>query len=118
MSIQPQVNELKSIEIELKSLSSKTKKLRARKKKLEEKIASYIRKNDLPGVKHQGVKVLVQEKTRRANKPSKQRDEDAIKILSEYGVRNPEIVLEQILEARKGEAILVDGLKMSKNKNK
>jgi hypothetical protein len=118
MSIQPQVNELNGIKAELKTLNARAKKLRARKKHLEAEIAAYIKSKDLPGVKHRGAEIRVEEKTKRAGKSNQQRDKDAMDVLAQYGIRHPDRVLQELMEARKGEEIPIDKLKMKLPKKK
>lgn len=118
MSIQPQVNELAGIKTELKVINAKAKKLRARKKDLETEIAKYIKAKDLPGVKHHGTEIRVEEKISRAGKSNKQRDLDAMNVLENYGIRHPERVLQELMEARKGEEVQIDKLKMNQPKQK
>jgi len=117
MSIQADLTELNGIERELKSLRMKTKSLNLRKKEVTARITAYIRSKDLPGVKHQGTAVLLEEKTKRMRKPVKQQDQDVIMILKNYGVNNPEMAFQEIMDARKGEEIPVDKLKVKKYKN-
>lgn len=118
MSIQPQVNELNGIKAELKAINAKAKRLRARKKVLEAEIAEFIKSKDLPGVKHHGTEIRVEEKTTRAGKSNKQRDLDAMDVLERYGIRHPDRVLQELMEARKGEEIAVNKLKMKQPKKK
>lgn len=115
-TIQGDINELKGIERELKSLRARTKNLNKRKKEVTARITSYIKSKDLPGVKHQGMAIVLEEKTTRARKPVKQRDKDAITVLERYGINNPEIAFKEIMDARKGDEMPVDKLKMKKYK--
>ena len=118
MSIQPQVNELNGIKAELKVLNARAKKLRERKKYLESEITAYIKSKELPGVKHQGAEIRIEEKTTRAGKSNKQRDIDAMNVLERYGIRHPDRVLQELMEARKGEEIPIDKLKVKPPKKK
>jgi hypothetical protein len=118
MSIQPQVNELNGIKAELKGLNARARKLRARKKQLEAEIAAYIKSKELPGVKHRGTEIRVEEKTKRAGKSNKQRDIDAMDVLERYGIRHPDRVLQELMEARKGEEIPIDKLKVKQPKKR
>lgn len=117
MSIQGDLNELSGIEQELKSLRSRTKALNQRKKEITARVTAYIRSKDLPGVKHQGTAILLEEKTARAPKGKKQREKDAMGVLERHGIRNPEMVLQELMDARKGEELAVDKLKLKKYKN-
>ena len=117
MSIQGDVNELKGLEHEIKSLAKRLKMLRQRKRSVEANIAAYLHAKETPGVKHQGTAIIVEEKTKRASKSNKQRDRDAIYVLESHGIRHPERVLRELMEARKGEEIPADKIKMKKYKD-
>lgn len=118
MSIKADLDELNGIEHELKSLRARLKHLNSRKKMITERVKVYIRSKDLPGVKHQGMAILLEEKEGRAKKAPKQRNEDAMSVLERYGITDAETALKEIMEARKGEKIPVDKLKVKKYKNK
>jgi len=114
MSIQSDLNELKGLEKEIKNLSSRLKHLRKRKKEIEARVTAYIRAKELPGVKHRGTAVLIEEKTKRAPKSNKDRDRDAIDLLERRGIRDADALFREMMEARKGEEIISDKLKMKK----
>ena len=118
MSIQTQVSELKAIEQDIKLTSQELKKLRLRKKELEKHISAYIKAKELPGVKHHGTVVLLEEKPAKAPKTKVEEQRDALRVLEQYGIHDsPEKVLEEILKARQGESIVVDKLKMKTYKH-
>ena len=118
-AIQAELNELRGIQHEIKTKSTDLKRLRNRKKELEKNIAAYIKAKDLPGVKHHGTAVLLEETTTKAPKAKKDREKDAVRVLEQYGVQNsPERILKEILKARQGEEITIDKIKMKKYKNK
>ena len=117
MSIQADLSELKGLEKEIKILSKRLKGLRKRKKELDARVTAYIRAKELPGVKHRGTAVLIEEKTKRAPKSNKDRDRDAIRVLEERGIRDADLLFRELMEARKGEEIVTDKLKMKKYDN-
>lgn len=114
MSIQSYVNELESIKIELKSLNEKRRKLKTREHELENNIADFLKSKDQVGVKYQGSKIILEQKEKRVNKKNKDKDMDAINVLLNYGLNDPQKVLNEILEARKGEKVQTDKLKIQK----
>lgn len=119
MSIQAELSELKGIQHEIKNKTADLKRLRNRKNELEKHIAAYIKAKDLPGVKHHGTAVLLEEKTAKAPKAKKDREKDAIEVLEQYGIqKSPDRILKEILKARQGEDITVEKIKMKKVKNK
>ncbi len=117
MSIKADVNELESVRSEIKNLNIRRKTLKEREKQVESRIALFLKSKDQIGVKHQGTAVLLEEKETPAPKKNKDRDADAITVLQGYGVQNPEKVLEELMEARKGDRVIVEKLKVQKIKN-
>lgn len=116
MSIRSWVQELQAIRAELHSLAQKRKKLKDDEKKVTENIQEYIRAKELPGVKFQGTAVVMEEKEKHGNKPNKERDADAKNVLEQYGIKDSEKVLKEILEARKGDKQPVTKLKLKRIK--
>lgn len=115
MSVKANLNELKGIQHEIKNKTAELKRLRNRKKELENHIAAYIKAKDLPGVKHHGTAILLEEGKAKAPKTKKDRDKDALNVLEQYGIeKSPARVLKEILKARQGEEVTVDKIKMKK----
>lgn len=117
MSIKSNVQELESIQQELKKLAKKRKELNNRKNELEKSITNYLKEKDQPGVKHQGKAIVLEEKEQRASKKTKEKDIDSSEILKKYGISDPMKVLNEILDARKGEKIIKEKLIISKIKS-
>jgi hypothetical protein len=117
MSIKSWVTELEAIRAEIKSVGEKRKKLKNREKALMESITDFLKAHNQPGVKHQGVAVLLEEKEKHEPKKGKERDSDAMEVLKKYGIHDTEKALKEILNARKGSVILQDSLKFKKIKN-
>ena len=114
MSIQGELNEIYQINQEMKRLNVELKELRKRKKELEKAVSTYIKANELPGIKHNGTAILIDEKVTRAPRSIKDRDMDTLRVLKDSGISNPEEVWSKIQEARKGQEIIVDKLKIKK----
>jgi hypothetical protein len=114
MSIQSYVIELERIKTELKFLNEKKRKLKSREQELENNIASFLKSKQQTGVKYQDSKIILEKKEKRVNKKNKDKDMDSINILMTYGLNDPQKVLNEILEARKGEKIQTDKLKIQK----
>jgi hypothetical protein len=118
MSIKADINEIEGIEAELKTIRARAKVLRLRKKELEARVGEYLETKETPGVKYQGKEYRLHEKTTRASKKAKDRDLDAIYVLEKYGIREADIVLKELLEARKGEEVQSRKIKIKKVKKK
>jgi hypothetical protein len=105
MSIKGDVIELNLINAEIKQLSNRTRSLRKKAKEVEARILNYLQEKEQPGVKYNGTAVIIENKTKRASKKSKDREVDALQVLKDNGIQNARDVLDQIIEARKGESI-------------
>jgi len=114
MSIQGYVNELKNLKIELKRLNKISAQIRKQIKNAEDNIILYLTEKQQPGVKYHNDKIILQNTTKRNYKKKKDKEEDAINILKQKGISNPEEVLNQILEARRGEEVEVSKIKIER----
>lgn len=120
MSIQGQIQELKSIDSELKKIRERGKVLRARKQKLQNEVYTYIKSKNIPGVKFQGEEILIKEKIKYKRNTKQDLEENYKNIFSKYEIRNPETFLEELAQAKKGEYDVVNEIKIlktRKNKN-
>lgn len=118
MSIQGQVNELKSIQNELTDMRKRGSALRKRVKQLETEIDAYLDAKDQPGLKYKGMAII--RETKPKHKPKKKADQkaDAIYVLEQHGVDDPAKVLEEVMEARRGSPTEHRKLKFKKYKKK
>lgn len=114
MSITNQMNELNNVTLEIKRLSDNLRELRKTKKEIENVILEYLKEKDQPGVKFQGKAFVLESKSKRIPKKKTQKKEDAIRILENCGLNNPEKILEQLLEASKGDEEEIQKLKITK----
>lgn len=114
MSIQTDVNELNNLNIEIKRLSKSLHTLRLRKAEVEKRITDFLEAKEQPGVKYQGVAILAQDKTKRIYKSKKIKNEDGIEVLKKYGVTNPDIALNEVINAMKGDEMTTKQLKIKK----
>lgn len=118
MSIQGQVNELKSIQNELKSLRQQGAVLRKRAKQIEQEIDAYLDAKDQPGLKYKGMAIIRENKTTRRIKKKSEQNADAIEILERNGIDDPQKVLEELLDSRRGTPTEETKLKFKKYKKK
>lgn len=117
MSIKSDVQELEGIKKELRKLGARMKQLRDRAKQIEASISDFLKSKDQPGLKHNGIAFIVEEKEIQSYKKQKDKDASAIEVLKELGVESPEKALTKILEARKGDIVVKEKLKIKKIKN-
>lgn len=118
MSIQDKVNELNAIKNELKSLRSRGSVLRIRAKKIEDEIEEYLASKDQPGLKYKGTAIIREVKTIHKIKKKIDQKSDCIEVLEKYGINNPENVLEELNNAKKGSPTEHKKLKFKKFKKK
>jgi hypothetical protein len=116
MSIKSDVLELESIKAEIKSLNEKRKKLKEKEKIVEKRISEFLKAKEQPGVKHQGTAIILEEKELPAPKKAKERDNDAMSVLQKYGIKDTQKVLKEVMEARKGEIVTKETLRIKKYK--
>jgi hypothetical protein len=114
MSIKNDVKELNLLNTEIKRLSVNTKNLKNQAKEVEKRIISYLNSKEQHGVKYSGTAVIVENKLRRQGKKKTERENDAIRILTNNGVHNANSVLEELLEARRGDNVEHQRLKIKK----
>lgn len=114
MSIKGDVNELKQINAEIKRLSARTRNLRSQAAEVEQRIINYLNEKEQPGLKYSGTAIVVESKPKRMAKKKTEREEDAIRILRDHGVHNANDVLEELLEARRGDPVEHQRIKIKK----
>jgi len=118
MSIKASIQEYESIKSELKTLMTRSRLLRKKLKNIEGEIANYLESKNQIGVKDEFSKkaIILISKETHSHKKVKEREEDSIRILRDNGIEDAEEVLKKILEARKGEKVVKQTLKVQKIK--
>lgn len=116
MSIRADVNTLTALRAEMKNLRERMKGLRVKEAEVTARIAEYLKVKDTPGLKDNGVAIILEQKETTGRKKAKEGDNDVMSILERYGIRDTEKVLKEITEARKGEKVLKEKLKIQKYK--
>lgn len=111
MSIRTDVEQLESIRREMKMLAEKRKILKQRENQIIERISSYLKSKNQPGVKYQGKAVIMEEKETFKRRKPKDCDADALTVLERYGVKSPQKVLTELMTTRKGEKVVKTKLK-------
>ena len=113
MSIQNYVTELKEINTEIKRLKGVSSELKKRAMKLEKDIISYLNEKNIPGVKDKDTAIIIENKKKRIPGGKKNAEQESIKILESHGILNAKNVLNEILEARKGNNIEMQKVKVT-----
>jgi hypothetical protein len=99
MSIKQDVIELQHINTEIARLSKSISKLRETKRVLETRISDYLKRENLPAIKDSTKGIIIKMDTRQrtiVEKPKKQRDQEAIELLTSAGVNNADEVFERL----------------------
>lgn len=110
------LKELKSITNEIKRLNLKMKELRLNKSEIEDRIIEYLEEEDQVGVKYENMVILARQKTQRRKKKKGEKEQDAAAVLEQFGIENPNEALKQVLDAMKGEEMLVSSLQVKESK--
>jgi len=114
--IKSYVNELNQINAEIKHVSCHLRTLRKKSKEVEENIIIYLRQKDQPGLKYNGTAILVESKPKRTAKKRVEMEEDSLRVLEDRGIDDPQAVLKEIMEARRGCETEQDRIKIKKIK--
>jgi hypothetical protein len=114
MSIQKDLDELNSLNIEINRLQKTIQEYRKRKKTIEERIISFLKHQESQGVRYQDQAVLLESKDFRNKKKKSERINDIASVLQKYGIQKSDSLLNEILEAQRGQANKNDILKIVK----
>jgi len=115
-SIKGYVTELQSLRNEIKLQSSSLKDLRKKAREVEENIHEYLESKDQPGLRYQGMAIILDNKESRRRKKKDEQLEDSISVLRKYDVDDPKKLLEELIEAKKGSPQPKSRLKLTKYK--
>lgn len=104
MSIRNDVKEMKELVTEMKRLSKTMKILRQQKQQCENRIIEYLRINNQPGLKLDGMTIIAADKTRRKYEGRAHKLERGARLLQQLGISNSKEVIADLLDAMKGDA--------------
>ncbi len=113
-TVQADVKEYEGLQQEITNLRKKIKALVKRKTLLETRITEYLKKTDQGGVKVRETSIILKEKPRNERKKKQDKDKDSLKVLSDFGIKEPEKVLEKLLNSRKGEKVISEQIKIER----
>ena len=99
------------------NLNQRLKLLRQQKKNAEDAINNFLVEKEQPGVKYQGMAITVEDKKKREYKNKKEKESDGKNILEKYGIDDSSKVLDELLEAMRGDVILAPTIKIKKLKD-
>lgn len=116
MSNQGKVDELLRLKEALKRNRREGSRMRRRLKQLEEELGLYLESKEQSGFKYRNLAIIKENKIKRAIKKKKEKETDSIRFLEQQGIKNPQKILDGILECRRGEP--VEQIKLSYKKYK
>lgn len=105
MSITSYLSELESIKRELQRLKLQTKKLNERKSNLEEYVQDWFIKNNQTSVRYNNKIISIDNTTVRKRKKKQEKMNDFENILKNNGIFNTKQIINQLLDANKGNQI-------------
>ena len=116
-TIQQDIYQLKEINMEINRLQKSVKKLKGDGNQVEKRIISYLQEKNEKGVKtkdsqgsNTGFILHTTQKT--LTKTEVEKKKTSLDILKSNGVPNPEKVLSELLQSRKGDKINIPKLKI------
>ena len=116
MSLNSYLSEIDSIQKEINRLNKVLAPLRKRKTELVNNIQEQLSKKKMTEIIYKGIKYSIIPSNVRSRKNNEQKTEDTTRILNNYGIRNTGKIIDEIMEAQKGELTEIDKLKIKNNK--
>ena len=116
MSIIGKIEELNSLTSEIKSLRKRISFLNKQKKDVESYICNYIKNENPHGLKYNNVTLKTEPSIKRNRKRKNDQQKDAENVLRSYGISDPETVLRNVLNARRGSETESEKLIIKKKK--
>jgi hypothetical protein len=114
MSIQRDLDELNSLNIEINRLQQNIREYRKQKKNIEDRIISFLKHQESQGVRYNDQAVLLESKDIRNKKKKTEKINDIASVLQRHGIQKSDKLLNDILEAQRGQASKNDILKVVK----
>lgn len=97
------INELKLLKNEIKNTHTRLRSLKDKAKNVEQHICNYLKSKNEPGVRYDGVALVLDEKEGRSRKKKQDQLKDSLDVLRRYGIPNPQRALDELLESRRGD---------------
>lgn len=108
------LQELESLTTEIKSLRGRLKELTQRENVLKENLQTYCRETGKPGVKYNNTVVMLETRQVRSRKKRAEQREAQTHVLQQRGVNVDDTLLNALEEARRGEAVETERLKVQR----
>jgi hypothetical protein len=108
------LRELEGLNIEIDRVKSDLKRLTQREAVLKENLKNYCREAKKPGVKYNNTVVMLETKPGRSRKKKAEQRASQAEVLRSRGINVDDSLLTALEEARRGEAIEVQRLKVQR----
>lgn len=116
IGLRANMDELQALQRENKDLRKRIKKNKDRINVLKSNTLLCVTSNNQPGFKYKNKAFIKIKKSKTIHKSMNDKNIDCLKILRKNGVKNPAELLLMLLEARKGQKIQVNDLKIKQIK--
>ena len=118
MSVKNKIRELIKIKAEIKRLNASIKELRSKSSELEGDIIEYLETKEEEIVKCDDIIISISNKNGRQRRKEKEKRERGIEILSSYRGKDPEEMIQILMEQLKGDPYVKPVLKFKQIKEK
>lgn len=116
MSIQSDLDELNSINIEINRLQTIIKQYKKQKDSIEQRVITFLKNQETHGVRYNDKAVLLENKEYRNKKKKTEKLNDIASVLNSYGIKRSDKLIKDIIEAQRGKTCTNDKLKIVINK--
>lgn len=115
-SVYGDLQEVVELEDEIKRLNKQLKELRIQKREAEARIYEFLHEKDEAGFKYKDIVVTISEKKGRQRRNLEVKKEEILKVIESSRDPTSSQVLEDIIEAMKGDPVTVNCLKVQRIK--
>lgn len=117
MSIQKDLDELNMINTEIRRIQETLRTFRKQKEIIEERVIHFLKEQETHGVRYNDQAVLLESKAIRNKKKKADKLNDISMVLRRHGIQKSDTLLNDILEAQRGQPTSNDTLKMVRRHN-
>ena len=116
MSLQHDLDELNNINLEIGRLTHAIREFRKQKKVVEDRVISFLKNQETQGVRYNDKAVILESKNIRNKKKKKEKLDEITSVLNKYGIKGTDNLIEEIMEAQRGNVESNECLKVVKRK--
>ena len=115
-TLQQDIREYIDLDNEIKRLFQESKQLKKQRDEVNSRITATLEEKGMPGFKYNDIAVLLVKKNARVRKPAKIKKEDIYNVLKYSRDQDADVVIDEVLEALKGDITEKLSLKIQKRK--